>query len=59
MDNTPDCVSLGPEEILLVKGDAWMDIIVPDGGSFVWEGHSGYAVGFHILSSAVFPFIDI
>jgi hypothetical protein len=59
MDNTPDCISLGPEEILFVKGNAWMDIVVPDGGSFVWEGYSGYAVGFYILSSAVFPFVDI
>jgi hypothetical protein len=35
MDNTPDYISLGPEEILLVKGDAWIDIVVPNRGSFV------------------------
>jgi hypothetical protein len=58
-DYTPDRVSLKPEEILFVKGDAWMDIVVPDGGSFVWEGYSTDAMGLNVLSPEIFPFVNI
>lgn len=56
---TPDCVGLGRNEILFVKGDVWMDIVVPEEGSFIWQGNSGNAMGFDMLSPALFPFVDI
>ena len=59
LGNTPDCVSLEQNEILFVKGDVWMDIVVPSRGSFVWQGNSGNAMGFDMLSPALFPFVDI
>lgn len=59
LGNPPDCVSLEQNEILFVKGDVWMDIDVPKRGSFVWQGNSGNAMGFDMLSPAVFPFVDI
>lgn len=59
LGNTPDCVSLERNKILFVKGDVWMDIVIPDKGSFVWQGNGGNAMGIDILSPACFPFIDI
>lgn len=49
---------LKPAEILFVKGGVSMDVAIPSGGSFVFQGHSGNSMGLDMLSPKAFPFMS-
>ncbi|KAJ6159377.1 hypothetical protein N7497_003914 [Penicillium chrysogenum] len=46
-------------EILFVKGSVRMEIEVPSGGSFVWQGNSGEPMGRDIHRLEVFEFMAL
>lgn len=50
---------LQPDQILFVKGSVRMEIEVPSGGSFVWQGNSRDPMGNDILDPDVFEFMTI
>ncbi|KAJ5752749.1 hypothetical protein N7520_009666 [Penicillium odoratum] len=50
---------LQPHEILFVKGTIRMEIEMPAGGCFVWQGNSGDPMGYDMLGSEVFEFMMV
>ncbi|KAJ5655111.1 hypothetical protein N7490_002114 [Penicillium lividum] len=50
---------LQPHEILFVKGTIRMEIEMPAGGYFVWQGNSGHPMGYDMLGSEVFEFMMV
>ncbi|OQE10128.1 hypothetical protein PENFLA_c001G10950 [Penicillium flavigenum] len=46
-------------EILFVKGSVRMELEVPAGGSFVWQGNSGEPMGPDMLGPEVFEFMAL
>lgn len=48
-----------PNDILFVKGSVRMEIEIPAGGSFVWQGNRGEPMGLDMLGPEVFPFMKI
>jgi hypothetical protein len=50
---------LMPNDILFVKGSVRIEIEMPAGGSFVWQGNRGEPMGLDMLGPEVFPFMRI
>lgn len=58
-ETCPVVRKLRPNEILFVKGSVRMEIEVPVGGSFVWQGNSGEPMGLDMLGPEVFEFMAV
>ncbi|KAJ6136801.1 hypothetical protein N7497_012354 [Penicillium chrysogenum] len=58
-ENQPVKRKLRPNEILFVKGSVRMEIEVPAGGSFAWQGNSGAPMGPDMYGPEVFEFMTV
>lgn len=58
-ENQPVKRKLRPNEILFVKGSVRMEIEVPAGGSFVWQGSTGAPMGPDMYGPEVFEFMTV
>ncbi|KAJ5654838.1 hypothetical protein N7490_001841 [Penicillium lividum] len=59
LETRPVVRRLQPHEILFVKGTIRMEIEMPAGGCFVWQGNSGDPMGYDMLGSEVFEFMMV
>lgn len=58
-ETRPIMRKLRPNEILFIKGSVRMEIDVPAGGSFVWQGNSGEPMGLDMFGPEVFEFMVV
>ncbi|KAJ5556040.1 hypothetical protein N7513_003682 [Penicillium frequentans] len=59
LETRPVVRKLQPHEILFVNGPIRMEIEIPAGGSFVWEGNSEDIMGYDMLGPEVFEFMKV
>ncbi|KAJ5642844.1 hypothetical protein N7490_006844 [Penicillium lividum] len=59
LETRPVMRKLQPHEILFMKGTIRMQIEMPAGGCFIWQGNSGGLMGYDMLGLEVFEFIVV
>lgn len=58
-ETQPVIRKLQPNEVLLVKGSVMMEIELPAQGCFVWQGNSFRPMGWDMVQTGVFEFMQI